>query len=685
MVREVLWLTVAAARAVAAQQPPPPDTTRRPQALPAVQTVAPREEREAFITKPNVGFITITGKELAAAPRFFGESDILRAVRLLPGVNARNDFSVGMNVRGGESDQNLVLLDGFPIYNPFHMGGLFGAFVEPMVDRVDFLTGGFPASYGGRLSSVLNVHSAAEPRRGIHGQVDMSFIATTLSLGGGLQGGRSTWGIATRRTYADKFIDIFQPGALPYHFRDVQARVTRVLPGDVRLGVTAYSNVDDMLGTTEDQGEAFTLNWGNQLLGVSAAKSWTESPRLFSRTLGDSAVFTQRLSTSRFNMNMDLFESVLTLKNPVRDVRLAGTLATYTAKHDRTYGYEIGEQRYSYEANYPAILYPAERLANVNRSAGVFFDDLWRPNHRWILQLGVRADGASGLGVAVQPRLSVKYFVSNDLALTAAYGEYAQWAHSLAREDVPIRALDFWIGSDDRAPVSRARHFIGGVEKWLSPARALRVEAYLKHYPSLIEQNPWSDPETSGDEFSRLHGYSYGADLMLRQLQSGRFTGWLAYGFAFSSRVNEQGMRFFPGHDRRHELNAVGNWTRGRWVTAARFNLATGTPYTVNMGEFRRRTYDPRRGTYDGGADIPQLIAGSRNALRVPFAQRLDVSFTRQGDGKGASWSPFLSVLNVYNAENYFAYFFNYESRPPERLRLQQLPVFPTLGVSVAW
>src|SRR5688572_10012837 len=197
MVSKAIALTLLVSTSVAAQQQPP-DTTRRPQQLPAIETRAPRDERTSFETRPNVGTITITGKELTSVPKFFGESDVLRAIRTLPGVNARNDFSVGMNVRGGEADQNLVLLDGYPIYNPFHMGGLFGAFVEPMVDRVDFLTGGFPASYGGRLSSVLDVHSATEPRSGVHGQVDMSFIATTLALGGGLQNGRGTWGVAAQ-------------------------------------------------------------------------------------------------------------------------------------------------------------------------------------------------------------------------------------------------------------------------------------------------------------------------------------------------------------------------------------------------------------------------------------------------------------------------------------------------------
>jgi hypothetical protein len=679
-----LTLSACLTGAVVAQDPPRPDTARKPVALPAIETTAPRDERVAFEQKPNVGTISITGRELTSAPRFFGEADVLRAVRLLPGVNARNDYSVGMNVRGGEADQNLVLLDGYPIYNPFHMGGLFGAFVEPMVDRVDFLTGGFPARYGGRLSSVLDVRSREEPRPGTHGRVDLSFIATTLSLGGGMQQGQSSWNVAARRTYADKFADLFDPGSLPYHFTDMQAHATRVLPGDIRLSVTGYHNVDDMLGSGIDEDNTYKLNWGNDLVGATLSRMWRDQPRLFGRVLGDSALVEQRFSASRFELDMDFWESALTLHNRVEDDRVAGSLTTYTPKHTLALGYEVGAQRYRYDANYPLVIYPSDTLANRNSSAGVYFDDLWRPNDRWMLQWGLRADVVSGTGSALQPRISAKYFISRNLAVTASVGEFAQWAHSLAREDVPIRALDFWVGSDSRAPVSRARHFIGGVERWLSPTRALRVEAWFKQYPSLVELNPYSDPNVRGDEFIRLTGNSFGADLMLRQLHNGRFNGWLAYSFAYSSRVDTTGARFFPGQDRRHELNLVGNWTKRKYTLSTRFNLSSGTPYTRSIGDFERRTYQvgPQNFTNE---TLIQFLNGPRNAERLPLASRLDFSVTRNGSVGGVSVTPFLSIMNVYNAKNVFAYLYDHSALPPERVRLQQLPIFPTLGVSVVW
>jgi len=681
-VRSLPYLLLLSSAALA-QEPPKPDTARKPPVLPPIETTAPRDERVAFEAKPNVGTITITGRELTSAPRFFGEADVLRAVRALPGVNARNDYSVGMNVRGGEADQNLVLLDGYPIYNPFHMGGLFGAFVEPMVDRVDFITGGFPALYGGRLSSVLDVKSAVEPRRGLHGRADVSMIATTVALGSGMQGGSSTWTVAARRTYADKFADLIEKGSLPYHFRDAQAHVTRVLPGALKLSATAYDNTDDML--YESDGDTVKLRWGNRLIGTMLSRTWSAGMQPFRLGLGDSVRVEQRLSRSRFNLSMNLFDDVLTLNNRVLDDRLAGAVASFGRRHTRTIGYELGRQRFNFDANFPLLLYPADTLATRNTTWGVFVDDLWRPNHRWIVQAGARVDAVSGVGAPVfQPRLSLKYFLTPDLALTGAYGEFAQAAHSLAREDVPIRALDFWIGSDARAPISRARHFIVGAERWLSGSRALRVETFFKHYPRLVEQNPFSDPSLPGDEFLRLSGYSYGGDLMLRQLEGGggRLSGWLAYSFAFSSRLDENGRRFFPGHDRRHELNIVGTRKGAKYSTAARFNLATGTPYTVVLGEFERLRFDPV--THQYVSNDGQFLVGPRNKERVPLSQRIDLSMTRNGRGKVAV-SPFLSIMNVYNAKNTFSYVFDYSERPPKRHALPQLPVFPTIGVSIVW
>jgi hypothetical protein len=147
-----------------------------PQSLAPVNTIAKTPERGRFEEQATPSVVSISGAEVRRVPAI-GETDVLRSVALLPGVIARNDFSAGFNVRGGEADQNLVLLDGIPIYNPFHLGGLFGTFIDKAVSGVDVITGAFPSRYGGRLSSVLDVKSLEETRRGAHGSAEISMLS----------------------------------------------------------------------------------------------------------------------------------------------------------------------------------------------------------------------------------------------------------------------------------------------------------------------------------------------------------------------------------------------------------------------------------------------------------------------------------------------------------------------------
>ena len=659
---------------------------RQPVTLPTVRTEAERVERRTFATEPNVGVVSITRGDLAGAPRLF-QADVLRAMQLMPGVAARNDYSAGMNVRGGEADQNLILLDGYPIYNPFHFGGLFGTFIDPAVGRIDLFTGAFPARYGGRLSSVLDVRSAEETRRGLHGSSEISLVATTLTLGGTLGAGKGSWLLGGRRTYADKVVDLVKKDGFPYHFADAQAHLSQPLPGGFRLALTGYDGDDDLDLIPDDGGGRQLVSWGNRVLGGTLSWISAAQPRLLGIALGDSALLEQRWSRSRFGLDVSLSGGGFTVKSDVDDARAGGGVTFYGATHTRSIGYEVASQQLSYSTNYPLPLIPAESLEQRTRSVSAYYDELWRASSKLILRLGARYERLRNpRWSTLLPRVSVKYFLNPDMAVTAAVGDYAQWVRSLAREDIPLRAVDYWVGSDSLAPPARARHYVVGLERWLTPSRSIRVEGFYKRYRQLVEPNPYGDARTRGDEFRAVRGTSYGADLLLRQYDGGRFSGWLAYTYVLSSRTQADGLRFFPSQDRRHEVNLVGSWQVPGYVLGARFNLASGTPYTRIVGDFNRRNYDPLLRDYNYGIEpTEQFIAGPRNGERLPLSQRLDVSATRRGKLRGLTVTPYLSVMNVYNAPNVFGYVFDYSEAPPKRISMPQLPVFPTLGLSVEW
>jgi hypothetical protein len=667
------------------------EVTLTPEAavLGAVRTEARPVDRDIFESRPNVGVVSVTARAMEAVPRF-GEPDIVRVVQLLPGVEARNDFSTGFNVRGGESDQNLILIDGFPIYNPFHLGGLFSTFMDPTVRSVSLLTGGFPARYGGRLSSVLDVQSAEEGRAGLHGAAEVSVLASTGALGGAFAGGRGSWMIAGRRTYADKFVDLISSQDLPYHFRDEQAHVTYLLPHGVKLAFTAYDGRDLLDADIAELGDSSSTNasagrfgfqWGNQVAGIALSKT-------FAGTFGDSAVVEQRFSDSRFSTTLDLGEGSLTLHNNVSDFRVAGSLSTYGRAHDRSAGYELIAHGIRYHATTQASDQPLYNLRQSPTAASGFVDDLWRVSPKLMVEGGLRLETLTGTSWAgLSPRLSAKYFLTRDLALTSAVGRFTQWTHSLGREDIPVRLFDFWVASDAVTPVSTAWHYVGGVEQWIGRNRYFRVEGFYKRYDHLLESNPAEDPSRRGDEFFPVEGSSYGADLMLRQLEAGPVSGWIAYSYGVSSRMRSDGVRYFPGHDRRHNLNVVGTWRLSRYVLGARYGYATGTPYTEIVGEILRRSYDVMRNTWGTGGvgSFTEFVGGPRNGARLPPTQRLDVSVTRNYHWRGTTIAPYLSVVNAYNAKNVFFYVWDYAAKPPTRISVSQFPLLPSAGVSVSF
>lgn len=681
------FLAVGLHAAAGQVTPPKPDTTRRDStkvtSLPAVRTIDTRIERQIFDEAPNVGRLSVSGKDLSGAPRFFSEADLLRTIQLLPGVEARNDFNAGMNVRGGESDQNLVLLDGYPIYNPFHLGGLFGTFIEPTVGRVDLFTGAFPAAYGGRLSSVLDVRSAEEVREGLHGTANISLIASTGSLGSSFHETRGSWMIAGRRTYIDKMVSLLTPNEVPYDFRDVQGHFRYEFANGIRAQMTAYAGHDALeyssVGNTE------VVGWGNRVIGATVARTFDNAPRFLGISLGDSAVVQQRASMSLFDVNINLGNGLFIVNAPVRDGRVGGLVAAFTEKHTRTLGYELASQSFRYRTNQVLPLFPADSQGQQMRSASAYFDDLWRVSPSLMITAGARFDAVSGRGWwRITPRASAKYFINPNVAITAAVGEYSQWVRSQQREEIPVRPLDLWAGSGRDWPVSTARHYVLGTEGWINRNRGFRVEAFLKTYHDLLEPNPYDDAQKLGDEFLFLRGKSYGADFMLRQFQVGHFSGWLAYTFAVNTRTSVDGTRFIPAQDRRHDINLVGSWRYTRYTLGARYNLATGTPYSYVTGSYERATYDPVTHNYTGG-DIPNFIIPSRNGERLPSTHRIDLSVTRNGHLWGAAVSPYLSIVNATNAHNVFTYIFDYTQRPPIRGTLHQLSIVPTIGMSIAW
>ena len=663
-----------------------------PLRLDPVRTEARAVERDRFEQTPDIGATVLSREAISAAP-VVGEPDVMRTAQLLPGVVARSDYTAGYNVRGGESDQNLVLLDGVPIYHPFHLGGLFGTFIDETISEIEMLRGGLPSTYGGRLSSVLAVRTADETRQGVHGALGLSALASSAVLAGA-PSERTSLSLAGRLTYPEAWGRSVTGDVLPYQFGDAQLRARRTVgeTGSVVFtGYVGHDRLDDKfaeVGDSADVGSSdFVLEWGNLAAGITWTQplGWNPAVPLGGGkflSLGDSATFTQQLSWTRFNTMLDLGSGARIRENRVDDLRLAGALSWSSLGSARRLGWEVTQHRVWYE----------QREEDAGLESGfaqrpfafaLSLDNLWRPGPSVLARFGVRAERVTNADwMGLSPRLSVKWFATPDVALSIAGGQYAQWMHSLRSEDTPVRVFDYWIGSDDHVPVSRAQDAIAAMERWFGATRLVRIEAYAKRYRDLADASGADDPSVRGDEFARASGTSYGADLLVRQLESRRLSGWIAYGYAVSSR-DRDGSRYWPAQDRRHTLNAVASLrTDAGWIFGSRLGLASGTPHTPVVGQQYKRIYDGSRNEWITTRELEPVL-GDRNSERYPEFHRLDLSLSRRFTRGRATYAPWVSVVNAYNQKNVFLYTYDYTTNPPSRGTIEQFSILPSAGVSV--
>jgi len=367
--------------------------------------------------------------------------------------------------------------------------------------------------------------------------------------------------------------------------------------------------------------------------------------------------------------------------------RAWGELTRWRGAHETLLGYEWSTYRVRYDVDAPAAGGDPILQLRQNPSAGVLYVDHTVRLSSITARAGLRAETVTGAEWSgLSPRLSIKWFANEDLAFTLAGGRTTQWTPALRNEQAPVRLFDFWVTSDRDTPVAEAWQTIGGVERWFGGNRFVRVEAYHKAYGSLPSSNLFNDPAVRGDEFIITTGESYGVDVLLRQLERGRVSGWLAYSYGVSTRDGPDG-RFAPVQDRRHNLNVVSSYRPGgTWSYGLRLGLGSGTPFTDVVGQLVRRRYDPLTNSFSPNDREPERepIGGARNAARFPLFQRLDLSVTRTSTGK-RTWAPYLSLINAYNARNVFTYVFDYADNPPTRTTISQFPVIPTFGVSISW
>ena len=629
--------------------------------------------RQRFETSAQASAVSIDAATIQEMPSLL-EADVIRTIQLLPGTVALNDYTVGYNTRGGEADQNLIQLDGITIFNPSHLGGLFSTFDAATVGEIDYLTGGFPAHYPGRLSSVLDVRARPGSLEwGVSGQI--SLLSSKVLVEGPLPVKNSSFLVAARRTYADKVIQWFTSNVLPYYFADGVAKLSFLLPTRGTLSLTGYLGKDVLrweFAQPDPEVEPLALNvdWGNRLLGLNYDDLVFGKP------------FMVNASITEFSTTVGFVPNIVQIDN---DVRLLSANAQIWlspgATHDVRLGGGVEDYRMLYNFRSDALSTVYLDQTYQPRVWSAFMDDQWRPNRRLLLRPGVRVEAVLGGAdvITVAPRLDTKVFLTDEFALTGSVGRYYQPIHSLRDHNSPWSFLDFWIGADSVTPVARADHVVLGFERWFSSSLSLSIEGYHKTFTDILNYNVADDNKVQGDEFVIVDGDAWGVDVLLRKF-TGNWNGWISYSFGKANR-RDPVQEFSPAHDRRHLFNLVVN---GPGPFGSRMSLRWGygspLPYTEVLGEWSHREYVVGANGFNDFENEP--IADPRlNGTRYPHYSRLDLSFRWETRAFGGVLRPFVQFVNLYNRGNIFVYIFDYTTSPGTRQGISQLPLIPSFGL----
>ena len=369
-------------------------------------------EMEEEKRSTQTGRIVIQAKDIISLPTI-GESDVFRALQVMPGVKATSEISSGLNVRGGSTDQNLILLDGTVVYNPSHLFGFFSTFNTDAVKDIDLMKGGFPAEYGGRLSSVLNVTNIDGDRVDTHGKASISLLSTRVTGEGPL--GNGSWFLSGRRTYLDQIVSIagLDTGkdALPlYYFYDANGKINQDLGEDDKISFVGYLGQDDLAWGIGGGQLSLNMQWGNR----TGAIKWTHvfSPTVFSNF---EASYSRYVARTRFDFGGSEFSQ----NNSVNDYSLRSDIDFFaTNEHLMKIGFWWSQYRITYTE-----LGDGDPYEFLNRPAqfSLYAQDEWRIDERWTMQIGARFEyqdlsKTSSLG----PPFNVRYNIHENYSLKLA-------------------------------------------------------------------------------------------------------------------------------------------------------------------------------------------------------------------------------------------------------------------------
>ncbi|NND05514.1 MAG: TonB-dependent receptor plug domain-containing protein [Saprospiraceae bacterium] len=645
--------------------------------LDAVEVTATQVDRiQENVQMSQIG---VPVEQIKKVPALLGEVDVLKALQLLPGVQSGGEGQTGLYVRGGSPDQNLVLLDGVPVYSVAHVAGLFSVFNADAIKNVSLIKGGFPARYGGRLSSVLEISMKDGNKQEFHGEGSIGLITSKLTLEGPINKGRTSFLISGRRTYIDMLLRPIAKsnakeegvGLKPkLHFYDINVKLNHNISDKHRLYYSLYNGSDVFFSRIKEERSSFAggLDWGNW---ISAARwNWQISPRIFSNT---TLIFSDYAFDSRIEIEEEVGDITTTFKskylsgiqdlgakwdldfipNPSQYIRL-GFGATRHVYDPGAISFQVQEQNVDLDT----------LIGNTKTRSTEFYlyaeDEITMGNFK--MNIGLHASAFSAEDVfysSLQPRLNFRYLMNSRWSLKASFNTMTQYINLLATEALSL-PTDLWVPSTRSVRPQRAWQAAVGAAKNYN-GYEISVEGYYKKMTDVVSlkagssflfglDNSWEEKITQGE------GKTYGGELFL-QKKTGKTTGWIGYTLSWNNRTFEEinSGRTFPfKYDRRHDLSivAIHDFNErvsltGSWV------YGTGNAISIPYQKFNiYRRYA------DGGYNTnPVEQIRDKNSFRMSNFHRLDlgIRFSKQKKRHLRTWS--FGAYNSYFHKNpYFVY-----------------------------
>jgi hypothetical protein len=639
-----------------------------------------RDERQSESVKMST--IKLQVAQIKNVPSLLGEKDVLKVLQLMPGVQKGSEGSSGLYVRGGGPDQNLIILDDAIVYNASHLFGFFSLFNGDALKSVELTKGGFPARYGGRLSSVLEMNMKEGNKEEWHGEGGIGLISSRFTIEGPIKKSKSSILLSGRRTYADLIIyPLLKETKTGYYFYDFNAKINYDFGRNNKVYLSGYFGKDKfyMINNTDYVKENIGFNWGN----ATATIRWNHlfNNKLFSNT---SAIFSHY--TFGIHDKYSLIE-----ENKAYNIEYYSGIRDFTLKYDIDY---LPNPNHWIKAGATSIYHRFNPHAYVEDDAsnnihikdvsftnglesGMYIEDTWQPAQSLKVNGGIRISHFFATKKQYQflePRLSVAWRLKNDFALKGSYASMNQYIHMISNTGISL-PTDLWVPTTDRVkPQQSKQGALGLIKDFTRTGLSFSLEGYYKNMnhvigykegasfmmlddPSSSTENSWEDNVTEG------RAWSYGLEFLL-QKKEGRLNGWIGYTLSWTQMQFDSlnfGKKYYARYDRRHDISIVATYKLNDHITVSgTWVYGTGNAVTLPASEYVAIAHlNNEPYFYDNGYLFGRMVDdyGNKNNFRMRAYHRLDIGIQFQKEKKWGERIWEISVYNAYNRKNPFYYY----------------------------